>query len=262
MISIQSWFLLVLLWVHSGTSSNQPEDETRVVKGENALLGQFPYQVLLIIRLNDGKGALCGGTLISDEWVLTAGHCVQDAKSFNITLGAIDLKQQSPDGRVVVSSSVYIRHENYQAGSATNDVAVIKLPSKITLTDFIQPAKLPDGNDSYYEQEVIVSGFGQQKDNGSVTQKLQYAKLVVILNAECMLVYGPFAIKSTNICAWDRNGASACHGDSGGPLVLASDHTLVGVVSFGNVLGCEKRLPVAYSRVTKFRDWIRAHTGV
>ncbi|XP_058828423.1 brachyurin-like [Topomyia yanbarensis] len=262
MTQIHSLLVLFLLRMYLVTSLAHLKDETRVVKGKDAQLGQFPYQCLLLIRLNSGKAAVCGGSLLNDEWILTAGHCVQDAESVSVTLGTIDLKNQANADRVTLNSSVFIRHENYEAGSATNDVALVKLPTKITFTETIQPVKLPNGKDSYIRQKVIVSGFGLRKDKGDVSQKLQYAPLVVIQNAECMLVYGLFAIKSNNICARGENGESACHGDSGGPLVLAHDHTLVGVVSFGHVVGCERSLPVVYARVTEFRDWIRNQSGV
>ncbi|XP_055532527.1 collagenase-like [Wyeomyia smithii] len=254
------YFFLLASFLMTITSA---DDETRVVNGKDAELGQFPYQALVLIRLANGKGALCGGSLLSAEWVLTAGHCVQGAESFEVTLGAVELKNNTNDsGRLTLSSTEFIRHEDYQAGSATNDVAVIKLPSKVTFTDRIQPVKLPTGKDSYAQQHVLVSGFGQQKDNGGVAQKLQYAPLTVISNTECMLVYGPAAIKTSNVCARGVNRESACHGDSGGPLVLEQDRTLVGVVSFGTLWGCERGLPVVYARVTEFRDWIKEKTNV
>lgn len=47
----------------------------RVVGGELAKPAQFPYQVALFIDMSIGT-ALCGGSLISPNYVMTAGHCV------------------------------------------------------------------------------------------------------------------------------------------------------------------------------------------
>ncbi|XP_055625898.1 collagenase-like [Toxorhynchites rutilus septentrionalis] len=262
MLSLKKLFLFTLISLVS-SSTTPKQDETRVVNGKDAKTGQFPYQALVIVHLANGQSALCGGSLLSSEWILTAGHCVEEAKSFNITLGSIALGSQNEDvGRIVLNSEEFIRHEDYNAGSASNDIAVIKLPEKVTFTDNIQPVKLASDKDSFARQKVIVSGFGQQKDGGNVAQNLQYAELEVITNTQCMLVYGPLAIKSSSICARGPNGESACHGDSGGPLVLEQDKTQVGVVSFGHLVGCEKSIPVVYARVTEFREWIKEKTGV
>ncbi|XP_055610867.1 collagenase-like [Uranotaenia lowii] len=235
-------------------------NQSRIVNGQTAAAGQFPYQAQLKIQLPQGR-ALCGGSLISNQWVLTAGHCVEQASSFEVTLGAVDL-DGTDDGRVVVTATEFIRHEKYNPLFATNDVAVIKLPQPVDFSEQIKPIALPSGKDSYNEFEAVVSGWGLQKNGGTVAPKLQYATLKVISNSQCSKTYNPLVIKKTTICAQGGNKESPCNGDSGGPLVLEKDQVLIGVVSFGHISGCERGLPGAFARVTEFSDWIRKKTGL
>ncbi|XP_058829458.1 collagenase-like [Topomyia yanbarensis] len=255
-IKIHLVTLLVIL-----VGSRAQAEESRIINGEDAELGQFPYQAKLIIQTDQGR-ALCGGSLISEEWVLTAAHCVESARSVEVTLGAVDLNDQGNDGRTVLNSTEYVRHPNYQASSASNDVAVVRLPERVTYSDRIQPVKLPTGHDDYNRRLALVSGWGKTRDMGGVAQKLQYTTLTVIRNNECSLFYGPGTIQPTTLCCRGANRRSTCNGDSGGPLVLEDDKTQIGVVSFGNVIGCEKMFPVGFARLTEFTDFIRETTGV
>ncbi|XP_053688653.1 collagenase-like [Sabethes cyaneus] len=245
----------------AAVSAYPAENQVRVVNGQPAAVGQFPYQVLLKIQLSQGR-ALCGGSLLSDQWVLTAGHCTQGATSFEVTLGAVDLNDNENDGRVVVTATEYVRHEKYNPLFATNDVAVVKLPEPVQFNERVQPVKLPTGADSYTDQKVVVSGWGLQKNGGSVAEKLQYAPLTVISNSQCTKTYNPLVVKKTTLCAQGEDKQSPCNGDSGGPLVLENEHVLVGVVSFGHATGCERGFPGAFARVTSFVDWIKKKTGL
>ncbi|XP_058124996.1 collagenase-like [Anopheles coustani] len=234
----------------------------RVVNGETATLGQFPYQARLTVNLANDKRALCGGSLLSDEWVLTAAHCVQGAKSLEVHLGAVDFNDDTDDGRLVLVSEKFFHHEKYNPLFVTNDVALVQLPEKVKFSERVKPVALPTGSDDYSGRSVVVSGWGLMENGGDVAQKLQFAKLNVITNTECAKTFGPLLVKKSTVCARGDEKESPCNGDSGGPLVLADEKTLVGVVSFGHATGCERGLPAAFARVTAFRDWVKKKTGL
>ncbi|XP_055610864.1 brachyurin-like [Uranotaenia lowii] len=235
-------------------------DDSRIVNGVPAQPNQFPYQVVMIIYMANGA-ALCGGSILSNQWILTAGHCVEGAKRFLIILGTTKLFDRSDPSRVEINATEFIRHEKYNPNTIVNDIAVIKLPSPITFTDSIKPVSIQRKSTIIAGKKAIVSGFGITKDNGNVSEVLNYATMKVLLNAECSLFY-PTLVKATNVCARGYLLESACHGDSGGPLVLESTKEQIGLVSFGHGLGCEKGLPVVYTLISAYSSWINQKTGV
>uniref|UniRef100_U5ENX1 Putative trypsin-like serine protease n=1 Tax=Corethrella appendiculata TaxID=1370023 RepID=U5ENX1_9DIPT len=253
--------IIVIVALYANCAYSVPHYDTRVVNGESAEVGQFPYQVQLVVTVPQGR-ALCGGSLISDQWVLTAGHCVEKASSFDVRLGAVKFSSDGNADGIVIKATKYIRHEKYNPLFAANDVALVQLPEKVTFSDTIQPVKISSGSDLFVGREVVVSGWGLQHDKGNVAEHLQYASLNVISNKECTQTFNPLVVKATTICAKGPQKQSPCQGDSGGPLVLADEGTLVGVVSFGHVLGCEQGFPGAFARITSFASWISQKTGI
>ncbi|XP_058456874.1 collagenase-like [Malaya genurostris] len=234
--------------------------ESRIINGKNAELGQFPYQAKLIIETDQDR-ALCGGSLLSDVWVLTAGHCVENARSIEVTLGAVDFNDQGDDGRTVLNSTEYVRHPDYNPSTLANDVAVVKLPESVTFSDRIQPVNLPAGHSSYNRQSALISGWGLTRDNGAPAQRLQYTTLTVIRNNQCELFY-PNGVQSTTLCCMDDYRDSMCTGDPGGPLVLYNmNRTQIGVRSFTRP-NCERMMPVGFARLTEYVDFIRQVTGI
>lgn len=57
------------------SNGTHKDDEEKIVGGQRARQGQFPYQVGLIMQKQDNSFSRCGGSLIARQWVLTAAHC-------------------------------------------------------------------------------------------------------------------------------------------------------------------------------------------
>jgi len=235
--------------------------ESRIVNGQPSARGQFPHQALVFINLSGGRGA-CGGSLISNQWVLTAGHCVDGAQSFEVHLGALEINNQAEEGRVVHRTSRSVLHPQYSAFLVRNDIALIRLESPVNFTATVQPIRLPRANDKFVGVNVTASGFGLQNTSApSLAPTLQFANLTTITNSLCSSVFGSLVLRDTIICAVGSSSESTCNGDSGGPLVHTSENTLIGLTSFGSSRGCHLGLPTGFTRVVPYLEWISSVTG-
>lgn len=242
--------------------------EGRITNGELAKAGQFPYQVGLSLVFGD-KSAWCGGTLISDRWILTAAHCTDGADGVTAYLGAIDIKNNYEKGqnRIYTSKSNIIVHAEWDPSTLSNDISLIKLPVVIEFNDRIQPAKLPKKNGEYstYVGDMVwASGWGRDSDAATgVTPLLRYIEVPIMKQSTCN-TYFFGSVTDKMICISGKDGKSTCNGDSGGPLVYKEDgiNYVIGATSFGIGLGCEKGWPAVFTRVTSYLDWIEEKSGV
>ncbi|TMW46905.1 hypothetical protein DOY81_008013 [Sarcophaga bullata] len=234
--------------------------EGRITNGQNANVGQFPYQVALDIVTSDGSTFICGGSIINKEYVMTAAHCLESAESVSIYFGTTSIA--SIELEVTVDKDNFIIHEEYDTETSLNDIALIKVPA-ITYTDNMQPVDLPASASSYpsYIGEVgIASGWGHTSDETGPTADLQWAPMLIINNSECAEVFGP-DFPSSQLCVSGAGGVSTCNGDSGGPFVLKGTNTQIGVTSFGTV-ECTIGTPQSFTRVTSYLPWISSKTGM
>ncbi|XP_046411533.1 brachyurin [Neodiprion virginianus] len=239
-------------------------DPSRVVGGEEASPGQFPYQVGLFSTNAAGSTGFCGGSILNYEWILTAAHCVDVAVSVEVILGAQYIREDEPT-QVVLQVAEIIVHENWDTRNIRNDLALLRLPAPIQFTERIQPIRLPSRSQvgqTFASETGIVSGWGRDSDSSSsISPVLRWTQNPILTNFVCTRYYF-FSVTSAQICLSGRGGRSSCNGDSGGPLVVTDSDgeiTQVGVVSFGIALGCAVGWPGVYVRVTDYLDWIETH---
>ncbi|XP_055842301.1 brachyurin-like [Episyrphus balteatus] len=241
------------------------EQQGRITNGKVAEPKQFPYQVGLLLYGDEGK-SWCGGTLISEQWIISAAHCAEGVNSADVYLGATNRTDRSEAGQqiVKVEKDNIIVHEAWDRERLLNDISLFKLPNALELSDYIKPAKLPESGDTstYQGKKAIASGWGRDSDSArGASEVLRWIEVPIMANNLCGIYYMG-NIKDTNICINTRGRKSTCNGDSGGPLVLADgSDTLIGATSFGIVFGCEVQFPGVFTRITSYLDWINEKTG-
>jgi len=234
-----------------GVSTN-----TRIVGGQNAAEGEFPWQVGLVS--NYGKTPFCGGTLLSSDTVLTAAHCQTSVNNFKVLVGEHDVTRS--DGEQRISPSQWIQHPNYNSRTTNYDFAIVKLSTPVSFSNKVIPACLPSLNRNYDSVVATVSGWGTLSQGGSQPSVLQKVNVNTMSNNQCRATgYGNSDITNPMICA-SASGKDSCQGDSGGPLVTNDGgfYSLIGVVSWG--YGCaQSNFPGVYARVTDQLSWINSY---
>ncbi|EFA07583.1 brachyurin [Tribolium castaneum] len=234
----------------------------RIINGQNATLGQFPWQAALHVT-SDSYSWFCGGSLISEEWILTAGHCVDEAKSARIVTGSLEY---TGDTGTVSSGQDFILHESYDALTLENDIGLIRLAEALTFDDNTKAVGL--SNDTLEVNTTItISGWGLTSDDAAVlSPDLEYVDLVAISNSACEEYYGKGLIVEGMVCAVSPTSEvkSSCSGDSGGGAVTNSttNPLHVGIVSFVSSRGCESGAPSGFTRTANYRAWILEKTGI
>jgi len=239
------------------------EKEGRIVGGEEATPHSYPWMAALFV---DGKW-FCGGTLISDEWVLTAAHCAKDASEMRVMLGAHNVREASEEGRIELVTTDFFTHERYSQFNLHNDLALVHLPERVTFTDTIKPVCLPsysESSEAWAHEDCQASGWGKPADSSdSISPVLRHVTVDTITNLMCALEF-PTVINKNIICISGKHGKSTCNGDSGGPLHLVTDgvHKQIGITSFGSGAGCELGFHAGFTRTASFLEWIETNTGI
>lgn len=239
--------------------------DNKITGGTTALISDFPWQVYLI----SGNSA-CGGSIISDTWILTAAHCTMDdsgnpvpAARMSVIVGANN-PFNGLEGKTYFVSEVIV-NEGFNRQTLLNDIALLKLKQPINYVN-ATPVKLVTSDDVAYgatDPGVMswVTGWGLTNVTPKIfPTSLQKVQLPIITNTQASTVW--HTIPSTDIMAGFLNGnRDACNGDSGGPMVVPviDEYKLAGIVSWGsqncNTYG-------AYTRVSAFESWIRSTTGI
>merc|ERR1711942_412980 len=243
-----------------------PPSKDRIVGAFEAEPNQWPWQVALFVD----NAWFCGGALISENYVLTAAHCVDGASYFDIMAVAHNVRAASEPNRVEITSYNGWTHPQWDTNTLANDLALIELPSPIDFNDYIAPSCLPMAGDTADEAELVtVTGWGKPSDNaGGISPVLRMVSdLPCISNKECNDFYG---IVGDGIVRIDTTGGKgSCNGDSGGPLVMKAGMKAagqawnqVGIVSFGSSAGCEVGYPAGFTRTEYYLDWITSETGM
>ncbi|XP_053963778.1 serine protease grass-like [Anastrepha ludens] len=252
----------------------------RVAFGTSVALDEFPWVAMLLYA---NKKPRCGGSVITERFVLTAAHCIKDDLQI-VRLGEHTVSTESDciaDGLCVTYKEFGIekafKHPNYNYMENIKDIALIKLNGTVTFaaTVNIKPICLPTQPEAFEilpNSDLTIAGWGLKENNESA-DILQKGLLKPEALNVCKAIYSRYSVDDSKICTRAGvNNSVSCGGDSGGPLFWKARHrtirgyyreryTQIGLVSFGYMHECGSltNVPFMFESVANSMAWI-THT--
>ncbi len=238
----------------------RPDMGIRIVGGTPVDAGKRTYQA----SLQSPAGHFCGGTVVGEQWVLTAGHCMDPyhiANGFSVLVGTHDL---GGTGGVLIPATEVFVHPDFDGYRLMSDMALVRLaepvPPGVEIVPLADEAIMRDFADT--GADATATGWGAMGRDVIQSTVLQEATLPIADHAQCASIYselyGDGAITGQMFCAgFLDGGVDTCQGDSGGPLTVDvnGQNYIIGITSWGN--GCANPgYPGVYTRIASFADWL------
>ncbi|KAM8868893.1 LOW QUALITY PROTEIN: uncharacterized protein AB9W97_016501 [Spinachia spinachia] len=230
-----------------GAAAAAPTDD-RIVGGYQCEAHSQPWQVSLNVGYH-----FCGGSLISDRWIVSAAHCWQKPFSQIAVLGDHHIWMQEGPEQYMSVDAIYW-HERYDYQTLDYDIMLMKLAHPVAVNQYVKPVALPEACAAPGDK-CTVSGWGNiYTDQVFNPFHLQCLEVPILSHKECNGSY-PGMITDRMVCAgYLEGGKDSCQGDSGGPLVCNGE--LQGIVSWGQ--GCaQPNYPGVYTKVCSLMPWIK-----
>ncbi|XP_053661120.1 trypsin beta-like [Anopheles marshallii] len=235
-------------------AGSRAEYNGRIVGGSTVPIGQFPYQ----LSLRQNGNHICGASVISGNWALSAAHCTFPMPSANsITFRGGSASRTA--GGVIFQAAQIINHPQYNSNNLNNDVCVIRITTSFVGANIATIRLVASGTNFAAGTNSVVSGWGLTVPGGALPVNLHAVNIPVVAQATCSSQWGAGRITAAMVCAGVQ-GRDSCNGDSGGPLVTGGAQ--FGVVSWGAVQ-CGGPLPGVYANIGNagIRSFINQHTG-
>ncbi|XP_036181906.1 prothrombin [Myotis myotis] len=252
----------------------------RIVEGWDAEKGLAPWQVMLFRK--SPQELLCGASLISDRWVLTAAHCLLyppwdknfTADDLLVRIGKHSrTRYERGIEKISMLEKVYIHPRYNWRDMLDRDIALLKLKRPITFSNYIHPVCLPDKQTAARLLQAgykgRVTGWGNLKETWVASPSEVQPSVLQVVNLP--IVERPVCKASTRIRITDNmfcagykpdegKRGDACEGDSGGPFVMKSPQNnrwyQMGIVSWGE--GCDRNGKYGfYTHVFRLKKWIQ-----
>lgn len=229
--------------------------QSRIIGGMDSLPGEWPWMA----SLQMDERHFCGGSIISQWWILTAAHCILDVpmKKLQVSVGHTELEF----GADLINVEKIIVHPQFLGTSGNNDITLLLLASPLRYNKITVPICLPPG--APYQPEdwktCYITGWGTTV-SGKISFPSILKKVKILLYSKPQCLDWMSSLTDNMLCAGiSEGGKDACQGDSGGPLVCRSFTSRtwyqIGVVSWGRGCG-EPSRPGIYVVVSNYIEWI------
>lgn len=248
--------------------------DQRVVGGDTAIPGEIPWQVALMSHSDILQRAqpFCGGSLLSELWVITAAHCLVQAdvtkKGFFIRAGEHDVTEhEGPERDHVVAEQHLHPLYNFNKSPYNHDIALLKLATPVELSNQRTPICL--GPKDFIQNLLressssLVSGWGRLKFLGPEATKLQKLGVPYVDRTLCKQSSRDHITRFMFCAGFSDKQRDSCQGDSGGPHATNYKGTwfLTGIVSWGEECAKDGKYGI-YTRMSRYYPWISHKTGI
>ncbi|XP_034029907.1 anionic trypsin-1-like [Thalassophryne amazonica] len=230
-----------------GAAAAAPMDD-RIVGGYECTPNTQTWQVSLSIGYH-----FCAGSLINDQWIISAAQCWKNPYSQIAILGEHHLWNYEGKEQYIAVDAIYW-HEKYDYQTMDYDIMLMKLAHPVIINDYVAPVALPSACPKPGDI-CEVSGWGSVYADGSLyPYALHCVEVPIVSDADCEAIY-PGRITNQMLCAGHKEGGKdACQGDGGSGLVCNKE--LQGIVSWGN--GCAlPDSPGVYTKICSLMPWIK-----
>ncbi|RWS25430.1 Polyserase-2-like protein [Leptotrombidium deliense] len=208
----------------------QGSGKTRIVNGTPVGMDTYPWMVALVSTVT--KRQFCGGTLINDQWILTAAHCVPNTTPNDVVVGAsiVQISAGTRENLHFVDS--IWTHPDYVGpdDGLQNDIALLHLSNPVQFSRTLSPICLPNANQLNFTNLFNI-GWGKVGVDSDASNDLLY--IDTKQSQECYSFFALANFGDKQICT-HALGNGICQGDSGGPLSSRNNGyiTQVGINSY------------------------------
>lgn len=245
----------------------------RIYNGKPIGRENVPWMVSVLVTFDDsGKVYQCGGSIITSNVILTAGHCLYEEFVYAKEVVVVFNSTQKDRGSAMYAEMMMVHPEYSELAEVAHDVGLLKLPLPLEFNPIVKPVCLPTAKMELAGKTLLVAGWGGT-ENAVTSETLLHAHVVALSDEECEKAKQRYKKKFTFhpyrtgpvICA-KLARSSSCRGDSGGPITFTGDDgrsLQVAIVSGGDTL-CPPRVPSVHTRVSGYVRWIRgalSHPG-